>query len=267
MLPLSSELLEMRHCAVELTDDVLAKYAETKGAEHKSDGSLVTPVDLAIQAAFTERIELCWPGVPLLSEEMSAEEQEAVARGANYFILDPLDGTTNYVHGIPFYAVSAALVLDGRVTMAVTYDPNRKECFLAQSGRGAWMNDERLRAVSESRDLSDLVAVVDTKRIAPSLVGPLLEDHPFRSIRNFGSVALEWAWLAAGRFQVYLHGGQKLWDRAPGELILREAGGDYREIYDLQGSGVMESRGRLGASTPDLLHAVSQLGFIAPFIK
>ncbi len=140
--------------------------------------------------------------------------------------VDPLDGTTNYAAGVPFFSVSLALLIQGRPLLGVVYDPVRDECFTAQKGRGAWLNDKALGTRSLTPlSLERSVAAVDFKRLSAPLAVRLATQHPYGSQRNFGACSLEWCWLAAGRFHVYLHGGQKPWDYAAGCLILSEAGG------------------------------------------
>ena len=105
------------------------------------------------------------------------------------------------------------------------YDPNQNEVFSAIAGQGAWFNGEPLIASSEREQLAQCTAQIDFKRLSQAMRVCLCKDHPYASQRNFGSGALDWCWLASARSQVYIHGGQKLWDYAAGHLILQEAGG------------------------------------------
>ncbi len=195
----------------------------------KADGSWVTDVDQRIQDALGADLRRRWPQYGFIGEEMPHAEQAAVCRlaGAGYWVLDPLDGTTNFTAGLQFYGVSLALVIGGAARLGVVFDPVRGECFAAQQGRGAYRNRRRLACSPPGapRVLGDCIAVVDYKRLVGDLTTQLVRKPPYRSQRNFGSSALEWCWLAAGRFHLYLHGGQKLWDFAAGHLILSEAGG------------------------------------------
>ena len=139
--------------------------------------------------------------------------------------IDPLDGTSNYCAGLPYYAVSVALLREGRVAAGVVYDPARRECFTAAQGLGAWCNGRPLKAAPAPSNLADALALVDFKRLPVALATRLATHPPYRSQRSFGAVALDWCWLALGRCQLYLHGRQRLWDYAAGSLILAEAGG------------------------------------------
>ncbi len=196
------------------------------GSRLKADGSLVTAADTAVQAWLAEELRIRWPQFGMMGEEMPETEQHASLRSARgLWCLDPLDGTTNFVNGLPFFAVSLALLQDGEPVLGLIYDPVREECFKALRGQGAWLNTRRLNGPERSPALRRCVALVDLKRLKPRLAGQLGVDPPYRSQRSFGSCALDWCWLAAGRAQLYVHGGQKLWDYAAGSLILRETGG------------------------------------------
>jgi myo-inositol-1(or 4)-monophosphatase len=192
----------------------------------KADGSLLTEADLAMQAALMAVLGERFPGIPVLAEEQDADVQARLIGEAEHGVwcLDPLDGTTNFASGVPLFGVSLALIRQGRVVFGVVHDPVRVESFHALDGAGAWLNGEPLGPVSAPGALGECVAVVDFKRLPGPLATRLAVSPPFRSQRSFGSVALDWCWLAAGRYQLYLHGGQKLWDYAAGQLIAREAG-------------------------------------------
>jgi myo-inositol-1(or 4)-monophosphatase len=206
--------------------EILPRYEQVQ-ASRKSDGSLVTAADVAVQEYLCAALKERWPDYAMLGEEMTAEEQQRLLEygDGGLWCLDPLDGTSNFANGIPFFAVSLALLRQGQPEWALVYDPLRDECFSAQRGQGAWLNGRRLLLNPVLLSLRQAIAVVDGKRLSRDLRLRLAEQQPWRSQRNFGSCALEWCWLAAGRFGVYLHGGQKLWDHAAGGLILAEAGG------------------------------------------
>jgi len=219
------ELDAVQALVVDVVTGGLRTAAPRTGSE-KGDGSLVTETDYRLQAALQENLARHWPEYPFLGEEMAdAEQRHLLATAPALWVLDPLDGTTNFASGLPFYGVSLALLVAGEPRLGVVYDPERTECFAADVRSGAWRNGERLRAPAAPAELARAVACVDFKRLAPKLRTRIVQEQPFRSQRNFGSCALEWCWLAAGRFQVYLHGGMKLWDHAAGRLILEQAGG------------------------------------------
>jgi len=142
--------------------------------------------------------------------------------------------------------------------LAVVYDPCRDECFAAAAGQGATLNGATLRTTSNA-ETAHCIACVDFKRLARTLAEHLVAGPPYKSQRNLGACVLEWCWLAADRFQLYLHGGQRLWDYAAGSLILREAGGS---AVTLDGVPIPDSSGKqylsgklsvVAASNPTLL--------------
>jgi myo-inositol-1(or 4)-monophosphatase len=209
--------------------EILSRFQQIE-SHKKADGSLVTEADLAVQRRLIGRLQAIHPEIPLLGEEMPVQQQEQVLADspAGFWCLDPLDGTSNYVAGIPCFATSLAYIHQGVVRIGIIYDPLRQECFHAVRGEGAWLNGNRLRLQATTGELKNCVAMVDFKRLSERLAGRLATQPPYRSQRNIGSVALDWCWLAAGRLQLYLHGRAKLWDYAAGSLIHLEAGGHLR---------------------------------------
>ncbi len=207
-------------------EELLPRFHQV-GHRVKNDGSILTEADIAVQGRLCDELAQRWPEIEFLSEEMPPEQQQALLRDTErpMWCLDPLDGTSNFAAGLPCFAVSLALLVGGEPVLGVIYDPMHNECFRADKNRGAWLNEQRLTAHATRASLDLTVALVDLKRLAAPLARKLAEHPPYASQRNFGSSALEWAWMAAGRGHVYLHGGQKLWDFAAGSLILDEAGG------------------------------------------
>jgi myo-inositol-1(or 4)-monophosphatase len=201
----------------------------------KADGTLVTAADLAIQQRIGEVLARLHPAIPLLGEEMSSTEQQRVLNHSEqgFWCLDPLDGTANFVAGMPCFATSLAYIQGGQTRLGIIYDPLRDECFHAQIGQGAWLNQQPLKLNRPQTELADSVAMVDFKRLPDRLAAELATHPPYRSQRSIGSVALDWCWIAADRFQLYLHGGQRLWDYAAGRLIFAEAGGAFRLNDDI----------------------------------
>ncbi len=207
--------------------ELLPRFEAGVEGRAKADGSLVTEADGASQARIIDELRRCYPTIALLGEEMSEEQQRSLLENSaeGLWLLDPLDGTSNFAAGIPYFSLSLALMRGGEVVMGLILDPLRDECFSAIKGQGAWLNTEPLRAPSARRPLSQGIALIDLKRLAPKLAGHVVSSPPYSSQRNLGSGALDWCYVASGRVDVYLHGGQKLWDYAAGQLILAEAGG------------------------------------------
>ena len=236
--------------------EIIHRYHHAK-ARIKADGSLVTEADLAVQRHIETGLAARWPEIPLLGEEMDPEAQRRVVDADRFWCLDPLDGTTNFSTGLPYFCISLALIEHGRTVTGVIYDPIREESFRADLGRGACLNDTPFHLASTSTSLKESVALIDFKRLPSELIGRLAEAPPYRSQRNFGAIALEWCWLAAGRVDVYLHGSQKLWDYAAGSLIFDEAVGSAR-LFDSIGGALsaeltLAPRAAIAATNPALL--------------
>ncbi len=235
--------------------EVLLKDFGHSEFEYKSDGSVVTPADLAMQDRLENELKQQWPEYGILGEEMTETQQQAVIEAGNgYWCIDPLDGTSNYAAGLPFFAVSIGLIIDGRQNLGLIYDPVRDEMFTAIKGQGAYLNGERIDhdAMKFSED-KPIVAEIDLKRLPEKLAVKLVTESIFASQRNIGSSAIDWCWMAAGRFDIYLHGGQKLWDYAAGSLIFKEAGGysvslDNDEVF----RGQLEDRSVLACYDKNL---------------
>jgi myo-inositol-1(or 4)-monophosphatase len=275
-LPSLDSLSELLRAAA--AAEIMPRFRRTAFRD-KADGSLVTDADLAMQQRVAETLAARWPEIPLLGEEMEAEHRarlfaatatgtDRAGRGSTedapsgtqqgaFWCLDPLDGTSNFTCGFPGFGVSLALVRGGRVELGVVFDPLRDECFAARRGGGAWCNGEPIAPFAPGAALKDCIAIIDLKRLPVSRLGSLLAPGSFRSQRNLGAVALEWCWLAAGRFQLYLHGGQSLWDYAAGELIAAEAG-VATALFAPDGIEPVEfvtldKRVAVAAATPDLM--------------
>ena len=227
---MSINVAQLCHLITEAADEEILPRFQRIESRNKADGSLVTDADLAVQQRLIRQLRSLHPDIPLLGEEMPAEAQRRVLADSpsGFWCLDPLDGTSNYVAGMPCFATSLAFIHQGDVRIGIIYDPLRKECFHAIRGEGAWLNGSRLRLQPVAGELKSCVAMVDFKRLSEPLAAQLAVHPPYRSQRSIGSVALDWCWLAAGRFQLYLHGGAKLWDYAAGSLIHQEAGGRLR---------------------------------------
>ncbi|MBI5658720.1 MAG: inositol monophosphatase family protein [Nitrosomonadales bacterium] len=206
-------------------EEIMPRYMKV-AHQHKSDGSLCTDADTAAQEALKRKLQGIL-NVPVIGEEMAEAEQiESWAGGKDgVWCIDPIDGTSNFVRGLGYFAVSVALVREGRSMLGVVHDPVADEAFAAELERGSFLNGEKLVSRTVATTLSGALANVDMKRLDSKLVAQLASSPPYSSQRNFGASALDWCYTAAGRYDVYLHGGQKLWDYAAGSLILHEAGG------------------------------------------
>jgi myo-inositol-1(or 4)-monophosphatase len=220
----------MLNFAIETARDagqlLLEKFGRKLTVSKKGDINLVTEADLASEALIVERIKSYYPKHAILAEESG---EAKIDGGSEWkWIIDPLDGTTNFAHGYPCWSVTIALEHNGEVVIGVTFDPTRNELFAAERGRGASLNNKPIR-VSETEDLAEALIVTgfpyDFKRredFARHLTAFLLQS---RGVRRDGSAAIDMAYLAGGRFDGFWEEGLNPWDMAAGVLLIEEAGG------------------------------------------
>lgn len=242
--------------------DVVRRVAQTEvmprflkvAFARKHDGTVITEADLASQAALNIELRKVID-VQVLGEEMTADEQQHFwdQGDEGMWCVDPIDGTTNFVHGVPHFAVSVAFMRNGRPELGVIYNPAMDEMYYALKGHGAFLNGERLPLKSFTSPMHNAVAGIELKYLPGKLPTRLMTVSPYSSQRNIGSSTLDWCWLAAGRFDLILHGGQRLWDYAAGCLILTEAGGKlgsihHRDFWDDQ----LWHRSAVAAVNPEL---------------
>ena len=174
-------------CRVVGRDEIMPRYLKV-AHQRKVDGSLLTEADVAAQTALFKLLRDIAP-YPVLGEEMSEAEQEDVwgIGDDGFWCVDPIDGTSNFVNGLPFFAISVALICNRKSVLGVVYDPSADEAFYAVEGGGAFMNGERLPLKSPPTELSRCMAGIELKRIDRTLAGRLAFEHPFSSQRNLGA--------------------------------------------------------------------------------
>ena len=206
---------------------LLEKFGRKIKISKKGDIDLVTEADLASEKAIIERIRSHYPKHSVLAEESGAS---SFAGGDHRWrwIVDPLDGTTNYAHGYPCFCVTLALEHDGEIVVGVTFDPTRNELFAAEKGKGATLNNKPIR-VSETEKLSESLIITgfpydfkQKENFAKHLTDFLLKS---RGVRRDGSAAIDMAYVACGRFDGFWEEGLHAWDVAAGVLLIEEAGG------------------------------------------
>jgi myo-inositol-1(or 4)-monophosphatase len=200
----------------------------------KGDSDLVTEADLAAERLIIDRINSHYPRHAILAEESGASEEIAAGKSDWKWIIDPLDGTTNYAHGYPCFCVSIAVERAGAIEIGVVYDPSRDEMFAAERGQGATLNDRPIR-VSTVDDLNNAMLCTGfpyNVRERPNFARDFVNfTMTAQAVRRDGSAALDLAYLACGRFDGFWEDGLNAWDVAAGVLLIEEAGGrvtDYR---------------------------------------
>jgi myo-inositol-1(or 4)-monophosphatase len=219
----------------------------------KQANDFVTQIDQAAEEAIIDIVHKAYPDHGFLAEESG----DRVGNAEYVWIIDPLDGTTNFIHGFPQYCVSIGVRHRGTLAHAVVYDPSRNELFTASKGRGAFLDDRRIR-VSKCLQLKDaLVGTGFPFRELGRVELYLKQLHKIMAsssgVRRAGAAALDLAYVACGRLDAFWEMGLSPWDTAAGALLIQEAGG---LITDLKGEGDFLESGDVAAGTPKVFPAL-----------
>lgn len=250
-----SKFIETCEQAARAGGRVLLDWQNRFKSTEKGPRDLVTEADFASQKAIADIILGRFPDHQFLGEEDPTQQQRTVSQQNSPYrwIVDPLDGTTNYVHGLPNFAVSIALEFEGDLIAGVVFDPILQECFSAEAGKGARLNGQKIR-VSDCEHMGSALLAAS---FSPNVQRDSLEVQRFvevlgecQAVRRLGSCALNLCYLACGRLDGYWATSVKVWDVAAGFLILNEAGG---ELSSIDGQPVeLDSPRFIGAATETL---------------
>jgi myo-inositol-1(or 4)-monophosphatase len=251
-------LLNIAINAARQAGDIIVRHMEQ--LEHlkvntKGRNDFCSEVDIKSEQAIISTIHKAYPDHGIIAEESGIQNNDA----DNVWIIDPLDGTNNYLHGFPFFCVSIAVRIKNRIEHAVVYDPVRHECFSASRGQGARLNDRRLR-VSKQTQLSAAMLGTGFSFRDPELAQRYLPTFEALfgkccGVRRTGAAALDLAYVASGRLDGFWEFGLKPWDIAAGSLLIQEAGGLISDIY---GSEDYFQHGNVVAGTPKVFKALLQ---------
>jgi myo-inositol-1(or 4)-monophosphatase len=244
-------------------DAQMARFGGDMRVEKKGAIDLVTEIDIAIEREFRAMIAERFPDHEVLGEEFAPAAGAGAARFC--WVFDPIDGTTNYAHGLPIFCSSLALEVDGEPVVAAVYDPNRKELFTAERGEGARLNGQPLR-VSSAETLIDSLLVTGFHYDVHKDPGSVIEMFAAfiqraRAVRRLGSAALDLCYVAAGRFDGFWERKLQPWDVAGGALIVAEAGGRVTtmtgESYGSRKGSVLATNGRIHEA---MLEVIARVG-------
>ena len=224
--------------------------------EQKGFNDYVSEADLAAERAIIGCIHKHYP-----DHAIQAEESGVMGDSETVWIIDPLDGTTNFLHGFPVFAVSIGVQVKGRMEHGVVYDPMRQELFTASRGKGAYLDDHRIRVSGQTRLERSLIGTGFPFRQADAEVEPYMAMlakilRSTSGIRRPGAAALDLAYVAAGRLDAFWETGLRPWDLAAGTLLIREAGGI---VSGLDGSEDFFEPGHVLAGTPKIYAGLAKL--------
>ncbi|MFN3857240.1 MAG: inositol monophosphatase family protein [Caulobacter sp.] len=254
-MPATSALINVMVEAVRKTARGLSRdfgeVAELQVSRKGSASDFVTAADLKAEQTLFELLSKARPGYSFLGEERGLIEG---TDKTHTWIVDPLDGTTNFIHAIPHFAINVALQREGQVVAAVTYNPITTDLFWAEKGKGAWLGDQRRLRVAARNRLDDTLLATGIPFLGkPGHAQFLKELHQISQrvagVRRYGSAALDLAWVAAGRYDGFWERGLKSWDVAAGLLLVTEAGG---KVSDLEGGDNTLDGGTILAANLDL---------------
>ncbi|WP_142850921.1 inositol monophosphatase family protein [Telmatospirillum sp. J64-1] len=239
---------------------ILRDFGEVEQLQvsRKGTNDFVTAADTRTEKVLRQELKKARPDYGFLLEEGG---EEVGSNASNRWIIDPIDGTTNFIHGIPHFAMSIALEREGEIIAGVVYNPITDDVFVAEKGNGAFLNDHRLR-VSARRKIEEAVVTTGIPHLGRGDHQQFLRElsavmGSTAGLRRFGSASLDLAYVAAGRCDAYWERGLQPWDIAAGILLVREAGG---YVYEPDGKGLnMMESGNVLATNAHLLTPMSKL--------
>ena len=251
-------LLNIAIGAARLAADIIVRHMDQLDRikiTSKASEEYCSEVDIKAEQSVINTILKAYPLHGIIAEESGMHQEDA----ETVWIIDPLDGTNNYIHGFPFFAVSIAIRVKNRIEHAVVYDPLRHECFSASRGSGARLNDRRLRVSKQTQLSAALLGtgfpmrnVESAKRFIPMLDALIGKCG---GLRRTGAAALDLAYVASGRLDGFFECGLRPWDIAAGALLIQEAGG---LVSDMQGREDYMHHGDVVAGTPKIFKALLQ---------
>jgi myo-inositol-1(or 4)-monophosphatase len=239
-------------------DVMMSRFGGDFRVDKKGAIDLVTEVDVAIEKMFRALIAERFPDHAILAEELGGS---ASIPAGPCWVFDPIDGTTNFAHGVPIFCASVALEVGGDPRIGAVYDPTRKELFTAERGKGAFLNGRRIE-VSQAATLVDAMLVTgfpyDVHERVEEIVGLFGRFvGKARAVRRLGSAAIDLCYVAAGRMDGFWESDLKPWDIAGGSLIVMEAGGTVTnmagEPFSSRGRHVLASNGRIHAAMREVI--------------
>jgi len=209
-------------------------YFSTWEVYHKGTIDLVTTADIKSEELIKKGLKEITPDIPIIGEESFSEKEKL--EGVYFWVVDPLDGTTNFAHRLPWFAISVALLKEKNPILGIIYNPIAEEFFYAIKGEGAYLNEKPIKVSQKDRLIDSLLCTgfpVSKILDSPDLFIPLFKEFMTKSqgVRRFGSAALDLAYVACGRYEGFWESYLKPWDTSAGILLVREAGGEVTDYF------------------------------------
>jgi len=260
---LSPEINVLEKVCIKASKIIIRDFGEIEKLQvsKKGPGDFVTKTDQKVEQIIIEELERARPGYNFLAEEGGTTKEK---KSEFTWIVDPIDGTTNFMHGIPHFAISIGLEKSGEVIAGIIFDPIKNEMFYAEKGRGAYLNNTRIR-VSSRNIINDSIALTGGPAFAEKNKNDFYKEYTamsdqFHQVRKLGSAALDLAYVAAGRAEIFWHKNLKYWDIAAGIIIVKEAGGtisDFKgKLFNLKNNELLATNSRLDLDTVKILSSI-----------
>ena len=224
MNSISANLNLMIKACEKASKTIIRDFGELENLQvsKKGPNDFVTKTDRRVEKILIEELSKSKRNYSFITEESG----EIIKKNKNcYWIIDPIDGTTNFLHGIPHFAISVALQIDGEIVIGLIYDPIKNEIFFAEKNNGSFLNNSRIR-VSSRLNVDDCLFATNNEGID--------SIYPKLNLRNTGCAALDLAYIGCGRLDGFFHNKINLWDVAAGKIIIEEAGGKVNNIHDFK---------------------------------
>ena len=260
---LSPEINILEKVCIKASKIIIRDFGEIEKLQvsKKGPGDFVTKTDQKVEEIIIEELGRARPGYNFIAEEGGTTKEK---KSEFTWIIDPIDGTNNFLHGIPHFAISIGLEKNNEIIAGMIFDPIKNEMFFAEKGRGAYLNNSRIR-VSSRNIVADSIALTGGPAYAEPNKKIFYEEYiaisnNFNQVRKLGSAALDLAYIAAGRAEIFWHKNLKYWDIAAGLIIVREAGGtitDFRgKTFDLTNNQLLATNSRLDNETSKILSSI-----------
>jgi len=260
---LSPEINVLEKVCLKASKIIIRDFGEIEKLQvsKKGPGDFVTKTDKKVEEILIEELEKARPGYNFLAEEGGTTKEK---KSEFTWIIDPIDGTTNFMHGIPHFAISIGLEKSGELIAGIIFDPIKNEMFYAEKGRGAYLNNSRIR-VSSRNIVNDSVALTGGPAFAENNKQKFFEEYiamsnQFHQVRKLGSAALDLAYVAAGRAEIFWHKNLKYWDIAAGIIIVKESGGTISDFkgkpFSLNNNQLLATNSRLDSDTVKILSSI-----------